>query len=345
MPNRRQALKQSLTATLALSFPHVLRGAENPRPIIGAGAHRYECIHDWAKLPAGHHFGDATHGVAVDSQGLIYIAHQGTPGSVTVFNPDGTFVKNLMPQHTGNGHGVDIRKEGDEEFIYLTANSDWTTKKVTGFAKISRDGEIIWHRKTIPKSHRYDQNEFFNPTNVSFTPDGGFHLGDGYGSHWIHRFDRDGDYISTFGGPGEGRGQFKTPHGHWLDDRDGIAKLVVCDRANNRLQYVTLDGQHLSFVPGMKLPAAIDIKGDTMVCPELLGGLAIFDKNNEITRIGDTPEWRQTVSAEKNFRRMADKFKPGLFVHPHDAAFDQQGNIILTEWVAGGRITFLRRLT
>ena len=35
---------------------------------------------------------------------------------------------------------------------------------------------------------------------------------------------------------------------------------------------------------------------------------------------------------------------PGKFVHPHDACFDQHGNIFVTEWVQTGRVTKLRRL-
>jgi hypothetical protein len=32
-------------------------------------------------------------------------------------------------------------------------------------------------------------------------------------------------------------------------------------------------------------------------------------------------------------------------VHPHDACFDHEGNILIAEWVATGRVTKLKRLT
>ena len=39
---------------------------------------------------------------------------------------------------------------------------------------------------------------------LAFLDDGGFLLADGYGSFWIHRFDKDGNWQSKFGGPGKG---------------------------------------------------------------------------------------------------------------------------------------------
>ena len=37
-------------------------------------------------------------------------------------------------------------------------------------------------------------------------------------------------------------------------------------------------------------------------------------------------------------------WKPGKFLHPHDACFDSAGNIFVAEWVHTGRITKLRKL-
>ena len=33
------------------------------------------------------------------------------------------------------------------------------------------------------------------------------------------------------------------------------------------------------------------------------------------------------------------------FVHPHDACFDADGNILVAEWVATGRMTKLRKVS
>ena len=41
----------------------------------------------------------------------------------------------------------------------------------------------------------------------------------------------------------------------------------------------------------------------------------------------------------------ANLWQPGKFVHPHDACFDADGNIFVAEWVVGGRVTKLRKLS
>jgi hypothetical protein len=35
----------------------------------------------------------------------------------------------------------------------------------------------------------------------------------------------------------------------------------------------------------------------------------------------------------------------GKFVHPHDACFDLNGNILVAEWVRTGRITKLEKIS
>ena len=46
----------------------------------------------------------------------------------------------------------------------------------------------------------------------------------------------------------------KEPHGIWVDTRGAVPNLAVADRRNNRLQRFTLDGKHIDFVEGFRLP-------------------------------------------------------------------------------------------
>ena len=57
-------------------------------------------------------------------------------------------------------------------------------------------------------------------------------------------------------------------------------------------------------------------------------------------------KWREEVLAENNkMRREPSRWKAGKFVHPHDACFDREGNIFVAEWVATGRVSFMKRLS
>ncbi len=138
----------------------------------------------------------------------------------------------------------------------------------------------------------------------------------------------------------------QTPHGLWLDDRPGREPaIVVADRANARLQYFSLDGRHLSFVSDVLFPAHFDIRGDVLLVPDRHARVSIFDKQNRpIVHLGDDAEWTAEV---KKFKVRADEklWRPGKFVHPHDACFDKDGNIFVVEWVQTGRVTFMKKLS
>ena len=349
--SRRGFLKASVAGAAVVCAPTILcaRKTDPKNVVIGAGEHQYECIHDWGTLPAEHHYGGASHGTAIDSAGMIYITHHGSPGSIFVFDPDGKFVRSLGEKFReadhGVGHGIDIRKEGNTEYLYLSPDNF-----TYGFAKATLDGELVWQkdRNTIAKdSGLYDdQKAPFRATNLSFSPDGGYYLGDGYGSGYIHRYDKNDKYISSFGGSGTDDGKFRTPHGQWLDERDGTPKIVVCDRANARLQYFDLDGKFLSKLDGFLFPADIDIQGNIMLVPDLHCRLTLLDKDNKvIAQLGDDEEWRKRALEGFKMRGQRDQWQPGKFVHPHDACFDKDGNIFVAEWVVSGRVTKLRKLS
>ena len=340
-----------LIAGAAPAFVGAEDKAGTKNVILGQGEHTYECIHDWgmSSLPEGANYGNASHGVAVDEAGLIYITHQGKPGSLYVFDPDGKFVRKMADFHmlkgVAHGHGIDIRKEGNEEFIYVTASSGYL-----GWAKINLKGELVWRKdfKEIKaETGMYDGKHVrYRPTNVSFSPDGGYFLGDGYGSNYVHQYDKDDKYLRTIGGSGKKDGEFLTPHGQWLDARDGVPKLVVVDRANARLQWFDMEGKHLKTQGGFLFPADADVKGDVLVVPDLHCRITLLDKHNKvIVHLGDDPEWRKVALDEFKMRGQRPRWQPGKFIHPHDACFDREGNIFVTEWVATGRVTKLKKVS
>ena len=139
----------------------------------------------------------------------------------------------------------------------------------------------------------------------------------------------------------------KTPHGLWLDNRPGrVPSLVVADRANARLQYFTLDGKFLGFVREVSFPAHFDIRGDVLLVPDLHARISLFDKENKVlTHLGYDPGWTKQVLDGFKIRTQPDRWPAGKFIHPHDACFDKDGNIFVAEWVATGRVSFLRRVS
>lgn len=346
---RRTFVKQSTVAGMAAvaGAPAILNAADKAgakNPVIGSGDFTYECIHGWGQLPSHIHW-ETTHGVAVDEAGLIYIKQQGHDGkppqdTIVVFDPAGKFVRSFGKEYYPGGHGIDIRKEGGEEFLYLCDRHHCEV------IKTNLKGEQVWKFGTPKEPGVYSAAKKFQPTNVAFAPDGGFYVADGYGSHYIHQYDKDAKWVRTWGGAGKEEGKMQTPHGIWLDNRPGREpSLVVADRANARLQYFTLDGKFISFVNEVLFPAHCDIRGDVLLVPDLHARVSLFDKNNKvIVHLGDDAEWRKIVLDGFKVRGNEASWKAGKFIHPHDACFDKDGNIFVVEWVQTGRVTLLKKV-
>ena len=354
--------RRFLTATaIALATPNIITAQKSDKQlVVGAGENRYEVLHDWAQLPDKYTW-QTTHNVAVDRDNNLYVIHEGRENfkdhpSIFVFDPKGKFVRAFGSQFQGGGHGLEVITEGKEQFLYVTGY-----QQLKNFAKLTLNGETLWEKRAPMESRLYPEGEdkapkkrwgrdAFMPTNYAFLPDGGFFLADGYGSYRIHRYDKKGEWQSMFGEPGTGPGQFNTPHGIALDDRPGREpSIVVCDRANKRLQWFTLAGKHLQTLDGFILPANIDTHGDLMLVPDLSARVTLLDKNNKvIAHLGEDQSWREQVTAGGNKLRSSpngEGWVQGKFLHPHDACFDKDGNIFVAEWVHSGRISKLRKVS
>lgn len=347
--DRRTFLKSASAAALtSTAMPNILQATDksgSKRPVLGEGEYTYELIHGWEQLPSHIRWGQ-THGVAIDAQGFIYIKHlseeKDPMDAIAVFDADGRFVRSFGKEYHGGGHGIDIRTEAGEQFLYL---SDIGNRQVV---KTNLKGEHVWKLSYPQEPGVYQKLEQYRPTNVAFAPDGGFYVADGYGSHFIHQYDKNAKWVRTFSGPGTEPGKCQTPHGIWLDDRAGREPaIIVADRANARLQYFTLDGKFKSIVGDVSFPAHFDIRGEHLMVPDLHARISIFDKDDKvIVHLGNDPAWTKQVLANRMKLRTDQKlWRADRFIHPHDACFDPAGNIYVAEWVPMGRIIKMRRVS
>lgn len=355
--NRREFLTATAAgAAIITGAPAVLTAQKSDGPlIVGDGDYKYEVIHEWPQLPDKYTW-QTTHNVAVDQAGNLYVIHEGRADqpnhpSIFVFDEAGKFIRAFGNQFQGGGHGIEIREEGGQEFLYVCA---YQMKKT--FAKLDLKGETVWQQYAPMESGVYAAEENtkptgqwgrdrFMPTNFAFLDDGGFLLADGYGSFYVHRYDKNGKWISHFGGPGKGEGTFNTPHGIWVDQRAGRApSIVVCDRANHTLQYFTMDGKYLETLKGYGLPANAETWKNLLVVPELHARVTLLNEKNEVVaRLGEDVA-RVTAPDGKQIRGDKSKWLAGKFVHPHDACFGHDGSIYVAEWVGTGRVSKLKRL-
>ena len=326
-------------------FLHATSKSGSRRPVVGTGEHTYEVYHDWGELPPSIRYGN-THGVCEDAQGQIYVHHTVHATSerhdtMVVFDQKGRFVRSWGREFEGGAHGLHIRRESGQEFLYLC-----DTKRAV-VVKATTKGEVVWTLGYPDESSQYTRDREgkpttkYSPTNVAIAPNGDVYVADGYGSSYINQYDRNGKYIRTFGGKGKEAGQLDCPHGLIVDERGREPVLLVADRSNRRLQAFSLDGRHLSFYEGTNAPCHFHTRRDLMVVPDLFARVTLIDRTNTpILHLGDNgiDSWKPLREGPR------DGFPAGKFVCPHSAIFDGSGNIFVVEWVEVGRVTKLRHV-
>lgn len=265
-------------------------------------------------------------GVVLDKKGNIYVTTD-TPRGIVVFSPKGKFLRACGPTRI---HALEIHAEKGVEYIYAARPSDHEV------VKLKLDGEQLWAIHFPPEAGIYKDEKGFNPCAVTVAPDGSIFIADGYGANYVLKFDKDRKFVKAFGGPGEAEGKFKTCHGIGLDPRQGKPLLLVCNRNNNRVEYWDLDGNFVKVIQkDLRMPAAVHIRGDYAVFPELQGRVTVLDKaGNIVAQVGDNPNEKQRA----NFGLPPDQWKDGICNSPHGASMDKKGNLIVSEWSQFGHL-------
>ncbi len=217
---------------------------------VGSGDHRYELIQDFLKLPNGERFGLVSR-VGTDSQDRIYVFQRRDP-PVVVFDRDGKYLGAWGAGEVTDPHGLKIVNDT----VYTTDRSDSVAKSFTLDGKVLLQlGQKGVHSDTgctgSPWLAERAAGPFNHPTEMIPHPNGDIYVTDGYRNARVHRFTRDGKFVTSWGSPGHAEGQFHLPHSIAIDD-DG--KLYVADRANNRIQTFTPDGGFLGMWTGMGGP-------------------------------------------------------------------------------------------
>ena len=294
----------------------------------------YTVAANWLKLPDGRAQLGNQHGdVAVSSAGDVYVSVQDPAAGLQVYSPDGKFLRNVNGAPS-DFHGFVIHKEEGGEFIY------GATLRGQTIVKMTLEGNIVM---TIGSASIPDQYKVRNArsnqlalllTGLDVAPNGDIYVTDGYASDYIHRFDKTGKYITSFGGKSAPY-SFNTLHKLAIDTRFTPARLIACDRANNRVVHLSLDGQFLGVVAkDLLLPAAIVIDGDNAIVGELTGRVTVLDKAGAVvSRVGANTE--QGVGTNK---LPPAQWREGFVLSPHGVSLNAHGDLFVSEFNAFGRV-------
>src|SRR5262245_4893398 len=102
-------------------------------------------------------------------------------------------------------------------------------------------------------------DNFNRPADVTWDRAGNVYVADGFGTNnRIAKFDKNGDFLKTWGNTGSGQGQFKGIRGI---ASDSAGNIYVADAGNNRIQVFDGEGTFKSEITNIGSPQAICVSG------------------------------------------------------------------------------------
>ena len=215
----------------------------------------YVAVADPLPVPSNVNMG-ASSSVTFDSKGHLYVLSRGAQ-PITEFDENGKFIRSFGDGLFTRSHGVRIDKDGN---IWATDVGAHTVMK------LSPKGEVLLTLGTKGKAGDWNeaaQSRLFNePNDIAIAPNGdlfitqGHSPGPGKGDPRVLKFDKNGNFIKTWGGKGTEPGKFDVAHGIAIDAK-GL--LWVTDRENQRIQIFDQDGKYMRELKYAGLPCSLDI--------------------------------------------------------------------------------------
>ena len=249
---------------------------------IGAGDFRYEYQPGWARVLSGMSL-QGPSGVAVDSTDHVYVFQRQGP-AVLKFDRSGE-MQGVWQRQDGvpaDAHHIHV---GPDDTVYLT---DRDAHQVLLY---DTGGHFL--RSLGTRDQAAMQAPFNHPADVCVAPSGELYVADGYGNSSVHRFSATGDYITSFGSPGSGPGQFRVPHSVRVS-QDG--RVYVADRENHRVQVFTSEGDFLTEWTDFKCPMGVHIDANQVVyVTDQIPRVSIYSLDGELLARGRTFEGAHQV--------------------------------------------------
>jgi len=283
--------------------------------------------------------GDSHGDIAVSPAGEIYVSVQGGdhPG-IQVYSADGHYLRNV-PDAPADLHGFIIAR-GQDGKPYIFGVSRLAQQIV----QITLDGGKVLAIAATSVPDQYQNHEAGKPatnlTGIAVTMNGDIYVTDGYGLDFIHRFDKNGKYIASFGGKGA-PWNFDQCHKIAIDTRFTPVRLLCTDRRHNRLVQMDLNGHVLgTFAENLRLPSALAIHGNELAVAELSGRVTVLGRDGQVlVTIGENNNANE-ISTNKAPPQI---WQEGLFYAPHGITYDAAGNLLVCEFNQWGRVSRLTR--
>jgi hypothetical protein len=247
-----QPMRRMLFLLVSLLAVRTICAQESPVTEI-----RYHSVPDFLKLPADLYLGEVA-GVAVNSKGHVFVFSRGnttgpaygaSAAQLLEFGPDGKFVREIGHNLYAWSYAHTVKVDSEDNIWVADKGSDMVIKfnpegrvaMVFGRKQEASDdgtGPLKEPEPPLPP----EDGMFRQVTEVAWDAAGNTYISDGYVNSRIAKVDKNGNWLKSWGEPGDKPGQFHTPHSIAVDAQ---GKVYVADRGNHRIQVFDGNGTFL----------------------------------------------------------------------------------------------------
>lgn len=299
--------------------------------------------------------------VVIAADGSILTGDCGEP-RVLVFAPDGSLVRSFDVPVT-EVHGMTLVPGDGSEVLWIADIGMKNRPELNYRSQPGPNGgqviavDLRGHvlaRLDRPDMAIYEEAPYAPTIAAIDTDNGDVWVGDGYGQSYVHRYDDSGTYLGSLSGEEDGAaGRFKCPHNVYVDRRKTRPELYVADRGHRRIQVYDMNGRFkrsfgAEFMTG---PTDLTPEQDRLLVVEYIDArITVLDVDDQVVGyLGenkgayDRDDWPNSKLADGTVVRN-DHLTPGKFNSAHSVAVDREGNLFVSEFLVGGRLTKLARL-
>src|ERR1700722_2525862 len=215
----------------------------------------FDSVPDFFKLPPGANFGEVP-GVAVNSKGHVFVftrsnsatgpAYAPAAAQLFEFDANGQYIREIGKGLYAWSEAHSVRIDKDDNIWAIDKGSDMVIK----FNQAGRVAMVFGRRLEAaddPKPWTHVDPPlpavdglFRQPTDVTWDSQGNIYITDGYINSRVAKYDKNGDWVKSWGDKGTAPGQFRIPHAIVADRNNN---LYVGDRTNRRIQVFDTDGK------------------------------------------------------------------------------------------------------
>ena len=217
----------------------------------------YRSVPGFLKLPPDSYLGEVA-GVAVNSKGHVFVFSRGhtngpaygaAAAQLLEFDADGKFLREIGHNLYAWSFAHSVKVDKDDNIWVADKGSDMVIKfnPEGGVAMVFGRKLEASDEGTEPLKHPHPplppvDGMFRQVTDIAWDGAGNTYISDGYINSRIAKVDKNGNWLKSWGEPGDQPGQFNTPHSIATDAEGNV---YVADRGNRRIQVFDGDGKFL----------------------------------------------------------------------------------------------------